>query len=96
MYLLHSWFFVQILNHFSVTTDYHSESDGETSNVPSINSRKRRRSVDDVSDDDNEAELQPLKCHIIETKKARDFGKTNYSRFNPKSLLTRLVLFHDF
>ena len=84
------------LNLFSVTTDYHSESDGETSSVPSVNSRKRRRSVDDISDDDNEAELQPLKCHIIETKKARDFGKTNYSRFNPKSLLTRLVLFHDF
>ena len=74
--------FVHKVNPFSVTTDYYSESDGETSSVPSVNSRKRRRSDDDISDDDNEAELQPLKCHIIETKKARDFGKTNYSRLS--------------
>ena len=68
---------------FSVTTDYHSESDGETNSIiSSINDCKRRRSINDISDNDNEAELQPLKGRIIETKKARNFGKFNFSRLN--------------
>ena len=65
---------------------FNTESEGEngvistTSELPA--NRKRRRSDDFDENVDNEEDAtfdQPLKGHIVETKKARDFSKSNTS-----------------